>query len=258
VVLAAGGPALWRHDGRGGLSAETLPGEALAAAALGDVDGDGDADLVLAGGALARLLVNDGTGRFSEDSAGIAPAPSDATALDVGDFTGDGALDLVVGQGDAADAPPRAYANDGAGHLRASSAYLPEVPGRARAVHLGDLDGDGDLDVVLGGVSGVRIYINRGNGRLDDRSFERLPAGLTGEIAAAAASDLDGDCLPDLALPRAGGAPALLTGTGTGALATSALSAPTSASAEVADLDGDGVRDLVLAGPTGVTWVGGP
>jgi len=258
VVVTDAAALLWRHDGRGGLTAEALPGAGLGAAALGDVDGDGDADLVLAGGARVRLLVNDGAGRFSEAAAAITPMPTDATALDLGDFTGDGALDLIIGQGGAAAAPARAYVNDGAGHLagQASAAYLPETPLSTRAVSLADLDGDGDLDAVLAGLGGAHLYVNRGSGRFDDRSFERLPV-ASDDLAAAVSGDLDGDCLPELALTRSGAATSLLTGTGTGALAPATLAPRESSRARIADLDGDGLRDLVLAGAANVTWVAG-
>src|SRR5581483_4824503 len=75
-----------------------LAGGATGAAA-GDVDGDGNPDLVLVGGAEAHLLINDGAGRFREAAAAFDVAPTDATAVALGDLDGDGHLDAVIAQG---------------------------------------------------------------------------------------------------------------------------------------------------------------
>lgn len=72
------------------------------------------------------------------------------------------------------------------------------------------------------------------------------------------AADLDGDCLAELLITRAGAAPILLRGTDPGDLEEVTLPGGIGAATTgmIADADGDGGRDLLLAGPTqGVAWI---
>ncbi len=56
-----------------------------------------------------------------------------------------------------------------------------------------DLDGDGKLDLLIGGQSGVSLYRGDGNGGLDDASDSWLPAIADYAAHSVAAADLDGD-----------------------------------------------------------------
>jgi hypothetical protein len=180
--------------------------------------------------------------------------PTDATAVALGDLDGDGNLDLVLGQGSTSAADARVYLNDkaGSGHFTFTPAALPPKPARASAIAIGDLDDDGDLDVVLGQLGGpVRAYVNRGNAFLDDRSFTLLPDQTSGDVPNLLLADLDGDCLPELVVPRAGAAPLLWRSAGGGRLTAAAGGfdqslLATGASAD--DVDGDGDEDVLLWG----------
>jgi len=115
--------------------------------ALGDLDGDGDLDLVTAGrdgngNTPTEIWFNDGNGTFS-NTQGISGLNVRDVAL--GDLDGDGDLDLVLG----VEGANRVYLNDGTGSFADAGVALGGSVATF-AVVLGDLDGDGDLDVIFG------------------------------------------------------------------------------------------------------------
>jgi hypothetical protein len=136
---------------------------------LGDLDGDGDVDLLVgeSSGAL-NFYRNDGTRsvpRFvlvADDFQGIDAGRRSAPAL--GDLDGDGDVDLAVGTEQGA---ARVYRNVGTRTsarfemdttLAAPFAMLPPLSAPA----LGDLDGDGAVELLAGGASGgVELYGQR-------------------------------------------------------------------------------------------------
>src|SRR5262245_39203916 len=93
----------------------------------GDLDGDGDLDLVLAKGRhtplLDRVLLNDGRGRFA--AADLGPTADRTYSAVLADIDGDGDLDILVSN----DAPDKklVYANDGKGRFRVAGTWgVPE------------------------------------------------------------------------------------------------------------------------------------
>ena len=111
--------------------------------ALGDLDGDGDIDAMVANGGFApepnTMWTNDGTGIFTD--SGQALGNSSTFGIALGDFDGDGDLDAMA----ANDGQPNtAWTNDGTGTFSNSGQALGFT--KSRSVALGDLDGDGDLD----------------------------------------------------------------------------------------------------------------
>jgi len=246
------------------LGSETTP-------ALGDLDADGDLDLVVgnkidaAAGDAARLYVflNEGSAsapRFRQSPAmRVAGAYHLAPAL--GDLDGDGDLDLLVGtwnqgvlflrnEGSARD--PR-FALDDAGAIE------PPRAGNASPA-LADLDGDGDLDLLIGQSSGpILHYRNAGTSKAArwELVTEALDGIRIGRRSAPALVDLDTDGLLDLVVGREEGGHAVFRNAGTrtsprfvaGAVLPVAL--PPLATPAFADLDGDGVPDLISGGAGG-------
>ncbi|MCK5088273.1 MAG: VCBS repeat-containing protein, partial [Melioribacteraceae bacterium] len=128
--------------------------------AIGDIDGDGDLDMICVNFyAVNRIYKNDG-GIFSlHQSPGGA---YDTQALAVGDIDNDGDLDYVTGNREQAN---RVYKNNGSGDF--SYYQSSSETDYTYALDLGDIDGDGDLDLVVGNYnlnSSNRIYKNNGSG----------------------------------------------------------------------------------------------
>ena len=92
----------------------------------------------------ARAFLNDGRGAFSMTAQLLGETGARAIAL--GDVTGDGNIDLVISHwfGAGKYAANQLYLNDGEGNFKISDALGTD----GGDIALGDLDGDGDLDVV--------------------------------------------------------------------------------------------------------------
>lgn len=265
VLLPDAGPVLWRRQSDGSFAddAEAFAGAGLTpmvAVAAADVDHDGDLDLAIGGGGVLRLLRNDGGGIFQGDAAAIpGGAVTDVTALAFGDIDGDGHVDLIIGQGAATAAPPRVLVNDdsGAGFFQTAPGALPEVALRARAVIVAQVTGNALPDVLVASEgAAVRLYVNRGDGRLEDRSFLALPSADPIAATGAALGDWTGDCAGDAVIARGSQPPLIWRGSPEGSMTAETFTGATGDQVVVADLDDDGVLDAVLAGTDGLHWVG--
>jgi predicted nucleotidyltransferase len=166
--------------------------------ALGDVDRDGDLDLVVGIGAQSRLYLNDGTGTFADATASRLPIGIYSTrSLALGDVDRDGDLDLVLGNDNQQS---RLYLNNGTGTFTdATASRMPVGIYDTHSLALGDVDGDGDLDLVLGN-SGQqsRLYLSDGSGTFTDATASRLPVGIHVRYSSLAFGDVDGDSDLDL------------------------------------------------------------
>jgi hypothetical protein len=130
-------------------------------ATLGDLDGDGDLDAVIANGDNDNsyptiVLLNDGTGRFSDSGQQLSITRWGEIGLE--DLDGDGDLDAFITN---FQQPDEVWLNDGRGYFHDSGLWLGgNSPSRGCA--FGDLDADGDIDVLVasfGSVSNV-IWLN--------------------------------------------------------------------------------------------------
>ena len=248
---------LYVNDGRAGLTDATaasfgalpLVGK-FVSVALADLDGDGDLDAVMGCNGPVRLFWNDGLGHFTEDSTRITAIQQATYRLVVVDLNGDGHLDIVAANGGwMAAEPNRVFSNDGQGRFH----FVTDLPGGAYAsfsVAAGDIDGDGDLDLVVANAVVPDVLLRNDGGVFTDVSARLTfnPAETTWNCLIA---DIDHDGRNDVLLGGSGRV-SLHHNEGGGRLRLMGGEELPSArvgnvrSLVVADFDGDGDDDLFL------------
>ena len=216
----------------------------------GDLDGDGDLDLINAkmpayGGAGPQsldLLINDGEGVFEPRESLVQPK-GNMNDLAVGDLDGDGDLDVAATHSYSYDGNVSVLLGDGRGGFDSDPLVLT-VAGSPRTIDLGDIDADGDLDLCVAhtggghisysGAPGVTVFVGHGSGSFDPRLYL-----ASGEAVLAIPAQLDGSGALELAVITKQAQVQVLRHT------SSDLLPPTSwlASSVVVDDDADAVGD---------------
>ncbi len=260
------------HAGQSGFDIQKVMG---AGTAVGDIDGDGDSDLFLAGVGLGRLYLNQlegDTRRLVDATAawGIDADMTDSHHAMFFDHDGDGDLDLLVVRGRT---PSLLYDNQGGRFVDvAATRGLATVRG-AHVASAFDYDEDGDLDLYIGYYGSAACNRGECEGRnlpsVDGRNGSpnqlfRLDGERYVEVGAAAGVadegwtlasgtfdyDLDGDV--DLYLANDFGANPLLRNDGDGrftdvAPALGANDRGSGMNVSFADIDGNGAFDVFVA-----------
>jgi uncharacterized repeat protein (TIGR01451 family) len=164
-----------------------------AALAAGDLNGDGNLDLVAGG----YVYLGNGNGTFSNN--GIFPGGLAPASWVLADLNSDGNLDLI--------APPNpsygfngfyVFLGNGDGTFQAPGSYPTE--GGTNTLAVADINGDGKLDVITAnvGANSITIWFGAGDGTF--RSSINYPSGLKPNGVVAA--DFNGDGRTDLAVSK--------------------------------------------------------
>ncbi|MCZ7605262.1 MAG: FG-GAP-like repeat-containing protein [Planctomycetota bacterium] len=267
---------IWINNGSGNFS--MLPfGSATSETyclAVGDLNADGHLDIVCGNGTTSgvpnTIHLGDGTGSFPvtrmvEVLPGYGSYVYDLTLdLELADVDNDGDLDLVTAEfAVGTTVPSRIFYNDGDGnfsqYLLNGSAMVPnstDIGGalQAMCVAVGDLDNDGDLDIVLGtnGNPGTstpsvgdltHVAFNQGN-----RSFNVEYMTYQDEKTwCVRMADFDGDGYLDVIMGNEGPYRTVRINDGTGHFNNwyGMGGSPFFFKCDVADMDGDGDLDVI-------------
>lgn len=238
---------------------------------VGDVNNDGNIDVIQFGvpnstqfPPIANLYFNNGDGVFTQAQNSVF-LPFRQVAAEFIDLEGDGDLDVLsFGKDENNQVQVGVYENDGTGSYSISS-NINIAPHQADEISVGDVDDDGDDDVLITGFqSGAPktiLYLNNGSGQFSELMGTSFPDIFAGTNAFA---DLDNDNDLDILLigSMAGGIPNIFSivfeNLGDNIyVASDSLGGEYIAESTIADFNGDGKKDIIIQGfvdDTNIYW----
>lgn len=238
----------------------------VSGAVFGDYDNDSKPDVLLFGYRMLALWRNNGDGTFSEAKAGL-PAEYPAWALSAAwvDIDHDGDLDIYLGNfADLSKFPEKESAvfpddfagqenillrNNGNGTFTDNTAQSGLGGGRLKttAVVATDFNNQRDIDLLaVNFAAPAQLFSNQRDGSFRETAKS---TGLAASLASwgVAAGDLNKDNYVDFYLPNASGGDLLFLSNGRGEYSRTEQPG-NSVSAQMADLDNDGLLDVITIG----------
>lgn len=214
---------------------------------VSDFDNDGVYDVAISNpdSDTVDILKGNGDGTF-QSAVTIQLEPGAApTDLDIGDFNGDGVLDIVTSSDGGSDI----FVMLGQGDLSFNKVTVNNV-GASQFTRVGDFNGDGNDDIFAWGPGTGRLHLGNGDGTFQSPSNYAITSNGPDLSDPFVVADSNGDGIDDLASLTAGTQLEVRLGQANGTLGD-----PTSynvadfGSIRAGDLNGDGIIDLVYGGP---------
>jgi hypothetical protein len=234
-----------------------------AALDLGDVNGDGYLDIVLANrDSQDILLVNNGAGVFSIDATFVLPAIVDGSSdIKFCDVNNDGALDIITTNDEIVGASSlrnRVYLNNGLGtFIDATETLLPSDSDYSEVLDVGDINNDGNIDLVVADYTQNLIFVNTGSGVFEDKTSTLIGTNSFNSKCIKL-GDMNGDGYPDIVVIGESTSSLLMNDkTGSFANNDASLKLPSYTSipaviggntVQLADVNGDGALDVIVGG----------
>jgi len=217
--------------------------------AIGDFNDDKIPDLAVevadCPGPCISILLGNGDGTFQPAMNIMLSEFIEAFAL--GDFNGDGNLDIVWGSSISSNI--NILLGDGDGTFRRGASYSTTSGCQAAGIAAGDFNGDKILDLAVGTGGAVDVFLGKGDGTFNPPKVN--PIELCGSSMTIA--DMNGDGIPDLVFPSGEIGPtstlAIMLGQGSGAFGPETLF-PTGEDGyfiAAADFNGDHQTDVAVA-----------
>ncbi|MEQ9006359.1 MAG: FG-GAP-like repeat-containing protein [Ekhidna sp.] len=254
--LAEGGGQVsrsWLNDGNGSFSiSQEFPGNVYQLA-FGDLDGDGDPDMVVAlegdGGEYPGMIIYTNAGGILSYHSNLASG-YEVDQVELADMDQDGDLDIVARLDGISNNYIRIFDNTGTLTFSETSSYLDNYSAR---MALGDIDGDSDEDIIIATeVNGMSTLIN--NSGLINAGTSITPAGSNFHITDVDLADLDGDGDLDVFASNAYESPTtnsyVFLNNGSGVFTDSGQNVQSGSTYNsfLGDIDSDGDHDLVIGG----------
>lgn len=162
--------------------------------ATGDVDRDGDTDVVAGSYETNKIVLysNNGDGTFADEVL-ITSGSILTSSLELIDFDNDGDLDLISGDLSFFEADISWYRNNGFGEFSQQTIITTDI--RPEIVRTADFNGDGELDIIASTVYGdfINLYLNEGNENFGTATQVYESSGLDPRFLLPYDFDEDGD-----------------------------------------------------------------
>ena len=157
---------------------------------LADMDGDGDMDIVSSGNKLT-WYENDGSPNPSYTPRDIPKVGGTGREIALADMDGDGDMDIVDTSGSSDTV--KWYENDGRGNPSFKEISIDTDSNGAQDVHVDDIDGDGDMDIIVAAQDAGTVEWYENKGGSNPNWGKTLIASDLESVTGVSVADIDGD-----------------------------------------------------------------
>ncbi|MCD6013653.1 MAG: type sorting protein, partial [Flavipsychrobacter sp.] len=228
---------------------------------VGDLDGDGKADLAVVDHNNTNILVYRNTGSSGSITAGSFTLSTTLTGVGglngqgvhITDIDGDGKPDITASAGASDMVSVYRNTSSGAGSISFASRLDFAAGNNPDRLQVNDVDLDGRPDITVANFDGSAIAVLRNTSSVGSVSFASFVTFAVGSNPVTVRmGDLDGDGKPDLAVTNRGSANITVyrntstSGTISLSSASTTSTGTTPESLEIADIDGDGKLDIAV------------